>query len=144
MDREEEEKSYINAYGKILVPYCSKLHTPPTNYRVLAAQWEPYKKKSLTLNPECLENFLEKSQNRSSANNKTKRARGLGRTKTREEMGKGKQMTALRFQTGRLGSDIPGIPSTNWSTAYCNITDQEPIAIYNCQFQLFHISVSLR
>ena len=32
-------------------------------------------------------------------NDKTERARGLGR-KTREELGKGNQMTALRFQTG--------------------------------------------
>ena len=30
---------------------------------------------------------------------KTERAKGLGR-KTREETGKGNQMTALRFQTG--------------------------------------------
>ena len=30
----------------------------------------------------------------------TERTRGLGRKKTREEIGKGNQMTALRFQTG--------------------------------------------
>ena len=34
-------------------------------------------------------------------NDKTERARGHGR-KTREQIGKGKQMTALRFQTGSI------------------------------------------
>ena len=33
----------------------------------------------------------------------TESARGLGRKKTREEIGKGNQMTALRFQTGGGG-----------------------------------------
>ena len=39
----------------------------------------------------------------------TERVRGLGR-KTREEIGKRNQMTALIFQTGR-GLDIHGLPS---------------------------------
>ena len=44
---------------------------------------------------------MEKSQENGPLleNDKTERARGLGR-KTREEIGKGIQMTALRFQTG--------------------------------------------
>ena len=29
------------------MPYGSKLHTPPTNYHLLAAQQKPYKKASL-------------------------------------------------------------------------------------------------
>ena len=37
-------KCYINAYWQIPVPYGSKLHIPPTNYHLLAAQQEPYKK----------------------------------------------------------------------------------------------------
>ena len=36
---------------------------------------------------------------RKQKNNKTERARGLGR-KTSEKIGKGNQITALRFQTG--------------------------------------------
>ena len=50
-----------------------------------------------------LENFLEKSQENGQLAKKIqdflKRARLLGR-KTRQEIGKGNQMTALRFQTG--------------------------------------------
>ena len=38
------KKYYINAYWQIPVPYGSKLHIPPTNYHLLAAQQEPYKK----------------------------------------------------------------------------------------------------
>ena len=44
-------------------------------------------------------------------NDKTERVTGLGR-RTREEIAKWNQMTALRFQTGGRGgpSDIPGLP----------------------------------
>ena len=41
---------------------------------------------------------------------KTERVIGLGR-RTREEVVKWNQMTALRFQTGGETSDIPGLPS---------------------------------
>ena len=39
-------------------------------------------------------------------NDETERARGRGR-KTREEIGKGNQMTALRFQTGERHQTSP-------------------------------------
>ena len=41
---------------------------------------------------------------------KTERVTRLGR-RTREEIAKWNQMTALRFQTGGETSDIPGLPS---------------------------------
>ena len=41
---------------------------------------------------------------------KTERITELGR-RTREEIVKWNQMTALRFQTGGKTSDIPGLPS---------------------------------
>ena len=37
----------------------------------------------------------------------TERARGLGEKKTNEKIGKGNQMTALRFQTGELHQTSP-------------------------------------
>ena len=40
----EIKNCYINAPRQIPVPYGSKLHIPPTNYHLLAAQQEPYKK----------------------------------------------------------------------------------------------------
>ena len=40
----------------------------------------------------------------------TERVTGLGR-RTKEEMAKWNQMTALRFLTGGKTSDIPGLPS---------------------------------
>ena len=43
-------------------------------------------------------------------NDKTEWVTGLGR-RTREEIAKWNQMTALRFQTGGETSDIPGLPS---------------------------------
>ena len=42
------KKHYINAW-QIPVPYGSKLHTPPTNYHLLAARQEPYKKAQLLI-----------------------------------------------------------------------------------------------
>ena len=45
------------------MPYGSKLHIPPTNYHLLAAQQEPYKKSLITLNEKCLRVFWrEQSQ----------------------------------------------------------------------------------
>ena len=61
--------------------------------------------KNLTLNEKCLRIFLDHEQ----INDKTERVRGLGR-KTREEMRKRNQMTALRFKTGDGASDFPGPP----------------------------------
>ena len=49
-------------------------------------------------------------------NDTTGRARGLGR-KTREEIGMGNQMTALRLQTG-VPQDTPGLPSGS-TQKYC-------------------------
>ena len=49
-----------------------------------------------------MKNFLEKKirrKDRQAEKNKTERVTGLGR-KTREEIAKWNQMTALRFQTG--------------------------------------------
>ena len=42
--------------------------------------------------------------------NNNNRARGLG-SETKEEVGKRNQMTALRFETGGIASDIPRFPS---------------------------------
>ena len=45
------------------MPYGSKLHIPPTNYHLLAAQQEPYKKSLITHNEKCLRVFWrEQSQ----------------------------------------------------------------------------------
>ena len=76
------------------MPYGSKLHIPPTNYHLLATQQEPYKKTFLRV-------FWGKSQeNGPLAEKWQKRKSKRTRQKiTREEIGKGNQMTALRFQT---------------------------------------------
>ena len=58
-----------------------------------------------------MKNFLEKKirrKDRQAEKNKTERVTGLGR-KTREEIAKWNQMTALRFQTG--GDRHPRPPS---------------------------------
>ena len=47
-------------------------------------------------------------------NDKTERVTGLGR-RTREEIAKWNQMTALRFQTGGETSDIPSLPSGDFA-----------------------------
>ena len=87
------------------------LHIPPTNCLLLTAKQEPYKiAYLLTKN---IEEFSGKSlEERASRqeNDKTERVTGLGR-RTREEIAKWNQMTALRFQTGGKTSDIPGLPS---------------------------------
>ena len=44
-------------------------------------------------------------------NDKTERARGLGKSKTREEIGKGNEMTALRFHSKQEGICRPVLPS---------------------------------
>ena len=74
-------------------------HIPPTNLLLKAAKQEPYKK-SLSLDKK-IEEFSGKSlEERASMQkkDKTERVTGLGR-RTREEIAKWNQMTALRFQT---------------------------------------------
>ena len=77
------------------------LHIPPTNCLLLTAKQEPCKKAYLLT--KNIEEFPgKKSQGNGPANRKKKRkedrARDLGR-RTREEIAKWNQMTALRFQT---------------------------------------------
>ena len=55
-----------------------------------------------------MKKFRRKGQQ--AENDKTERVTGLGR-RTREEIVKWNQMTALRLQTGGEISDIPGLPS---------------------------------
>ena len=78
------------------------LHIPPTNFFFLAAKHEPYKKAYLLM--KNIEEFSGKSSEewtirQKKKEDKTERITGLGR-RTREEMVKWNQMTALRFQTG--------------------------------------------
>ena len=82
------------------VSFGSMLHIPPTNLLLLTAKQEPYKKAYLlTKNIEefSWKTFRRKGQQ--AEKDKTVRVKGLGR-RTREEMAKWNQMTALRFQTG--------------------------------------------
>ena len=81
------------------------LHIPPTNCLLLTAKQEPYKKACLLMK------YIEE-------NDKTERVTGLGR-RTREEIAKWNQLTALRFPTGGRTSDIPGLPSGGFKTS-CN------------------------
>ena len=68
--------------------------------------------KSLSLNKKYWRIFWKKfrRKDQQAENGKTERLKGLGR-RTRENIAKWNQMTALRFQTGRETSDIPGLPS---------------------------------
>ena len=79
--------------------YGSMLHITPTNCLLLTAKQEPYKKAYLlTKNIEEFSGkFRRKGQQ--AENDKRERVTGLGR-RTREEIAKWNQMTALRFQTG--------------------------------------------
>ena len=83
------------------MPHGSVLHIPPTNLLLLAAKQEQYKKAYLLT--KNIEEFSGKSSgewtSRQREKNKTERVTGLGR-RTREEIVKWNQMTALRFQTG--------------------------------------------
>ena len=76
------------------------LHIPPTNLLPLAAKQESYKKAYLLM--KNIEEFSGKSseeRNSRQKKDKIERVTGLGR-RTREEIAKWNQMTALRFQTG--------------------------------------------
>ena len=84
------------------MPYGSILHKPPTSILLLAAELEPYRKAYLlTKQNKNWKNFLEKVQKKGPAGkkDKTERVTRLGR-RTREEIVKWNQMTALGFQTG--------------------------------------------
>ena len=77
------------------------LHIPPTNILFLAANKKPYKKAYLLT--KNTEEFSGKSlkgwTSRQKKKVKTERVLGLGR-RTREEIVKWNQMTALKFYTG--------------------------------------------
>ena len=82
------------------MPYGSTLHIPPTNLLLLAAKQEPCKKAYLlTKNIEEFsgKKFSRKGQQKKK--DKAERVTGLG-SRTREEIAKRNQMTALRFRTG--------------------------------------------
>ena len=83
------------------------LHIPTTNVLFLAAKQEPYKKAYLL--KKNVEEFSEKKVQENGPagrKKKTERVIGLGR-KTKEEIVKWNQMTALRFQTGRRHQTYP-------------------------------------
>ena len=78
------------------------LHIPPTNLLLLASKQEPYKKAYL-LTRKIGRIFWKKLRMEQQAEkDKTEKVTGLGR-RTREEIVKWNQMTALRF---RMGGDI--------------------------------------
>ena len=84
---------------QIPVSYGSMLHIPPTNCLLLTAKQEPYKKAYLLM--KNIEEFSGKKFRRKgqqAENDKTEKVTGLGR-RTREEIAKWNQMTALRFET---------------------------------------------
>ena len=64
-----------------------------------------------------LENFPGKHHKNGQQNDQTERARGLG-SKTRKEIGKRNQKTALGFQAGRKTSDIPSLPAGVWKICF--------------------------
>ena len=83
------------------------LHIPLTNSLLLTARQEPYKKAYLLT--KNIEEFSGKSlEERASRQkkDKTEKVTGLGR-RTREEIVKWNQGTALRFQTGERHQTSP-------------------------------------
>ena len=87
------------------------LHIPPTNCLLLAAKQESYEKACLfTKNIKEFSGKSSEEKDQQAEKDKIERITGLGR-RTREEIAKWNQMTALRFQTGGETSDIPGLPS---------------------------------
>ena len=73
------------------------LHIPPTNYHVLAAKQESYQKAYLITKSMEQSSGDKVSRMDQWADKKTERATRAGR-RTREEIAKWNQMTALRFQ----------------------------------------------
>ena len=86
------------------------LHISPTNLLLLAAKQEPYNKAYLlTKNIEEFSGKKFRRKDQQAEKDKTERVAGLGR-RTREEIAKWNQMTALRFQSRGETSDTPGLP----------------------------------
>ena len=76
------------------------LHIPPTNCLLLTAKQEPYEKAYLlTKNTEEFSEKKFRKKGQQAEKDKTERVTRLG-LRTREEIAKWNQMTALRFQTG--------------------------------------------
>ena len=96
------------------------LHISPTNCLLLTAKQEPYKK-SLSLNEKYWRIFWKKFRRKGqqAEKDKTERVTRLGR-RTREEIAKWNQMTALRFQTGGRHQTSPASlrGSNKWNTGY--------------------------
>ena len=90
------------------------LHIPPTNCLLLTANRSHTK--SLSLNEKYWRIFWKKFRRKGqqAENDKTERVTGLGR-RTREEIAKWNQMTALRFQTGGRHQTSP---ASLWGS-YC-------------------------
>ena len=127
-------------------PSGSKLHIP--TYQLSSpscstrAIW-----KSLTLNEECLWVFWREKKSGEWAISKMTRQTGQ---KTREEIGKGNQMTALWFQTG---GDVryPRLPFEGTETKIIHVLlflHQRTLYMYvaqahrNTSMMLFHVSAS--
>ena len=86
------------------------LHIPLTNSLLRTAKQEPYKKAYLlkkNMRRIFWKKFRRKGQK--AEKDKTEKVTGLSR-RTRQEIAKWNQMTALRFPTGGETSDIPGLP----------------------------------
>ena len=92
------------------MPYGSTLHIPPINLLPLAAKQESYNKAYLlTKNIEEFSGKKFKRKDQQAEKDKIERVTGLGR-RTREEIAKWNQMTALRFPTGGRHQTPPGLP----------------------------------
>ena len=90
------------------------LHVPPTNLLLLAAKQEPYKQAYLLMKNIGRIFWKKFSRMDQLAEKKIKdRVIGLGR-RTREEMVKWNQMTALRFQTGGRYQTSPASLRGKW------------------------------
>ena len=96
------------------------LRIPPTNCLLLAAKQEPYKKAYLLT--KNIEGFFWKKfrrEGQQAENDKTEKVTGLG-GRTREEIAKWNQMTALRFQTGGRHQTSPAIEEAEID--HCHLT----------------------
>ena len=83
------------------------LHIPPTNLLLLAAKQDPYKKADLLR--KTVEEFSGKSSGEWTSRQKKENTETVTRQgrRTREEIVKWNQMTALRFKTGRRHQTSP-------------------------------------
>ena len=99
--------------------YGSMLHIPPTNLLLLTAKQEPYQKAHILT--ESIEEFSGKSleeKGKQAEKDKTERVTGLSR-RTREEIAKWSQMTALRFHTGGRHQTSP---ASLWGFLSCEVS----------------------